>query len=244
MNDRYSDRLSEYLDGELSPVEREEVELHLATCGGCAHTLAELRAVVRQARTLEDAPPPPVLWDRIAAGIGAAPAAVETSGGDAASQQESDGVIALDSRRIQPKRRVSFSVPQLAAAAVVLVTLSAGAMYMVIGEQTRLVPVAVQGGTDMRNAEAVAVNLTADAAYDRAVEDLERVLTANGGRLNPKTVDALEQNLQIIDRAIGDAREALARDPASEYLNTYLADRMQRKLTILRDAASMVRAET
>ena len=43
MTDTWNDRLSEYLDGELTPGERVALEAHLATCRECAATLAELR---------------------------------------------------------------------------------------------------------------------------------------------------------------------------------------------------------
>lgn len=39
------DRLSGYLDGELTQQDRQRVELHCASCADCATTLAELRAL-------------------------------------------------------------------------------------------------------------------------------------------------------------------------------------------------------
>ena len=54
-DDRWMDRLSEYLDGELTPEERRELEAHLAECASCRTTLEELRARRGEARaTLED----------------------------------------------------------------------------------------------------------------------------------------------------------------------------------------------
>ena len=41
------DRLSDYLDGELSPEERGRLEAHLRGCEGCARFGGELRATVR-----------------------------------------------------------------------------------------------------------------------------------------------------------------------------------------------------
>lgn len=46
MIDAWSDRLSEYLDGELQPVEAQELERHLLDCEVCRQSLAELRLVV------------------------------------------------------------------------------------------------------------------------------------------------------------------------------------------------------
>ena len=46
MNDQWSDRLSEYLDGELSELEVQGLQDHLALCAVCRERLAELRIVV------------------------------------------------------------------------------------------------------------------------------------------------------------------------------------------------------
>ena len=43
MSDVWTDRLSEYLDDELPPRERAELERHLLGCAECSGTLAELR---------------------------------------------------------------------------------------------------------------------------------------------------------------------------------------------------------
>ena len=65
------------------------------------------------------------------------------------------------------------------------------------------------------------------AGYDAAIAELEGVI---------------EENLMIIDRAIAQAQRALAEDPASIYLNEYLAATMRQKLEFLRQAAQMAGA--
>ena len=42
MSDRWTDRLSEYLDGGVEAAERAELEAHLADCEECAATLEQL----------------------------------------------------------------------------------------------------------------------------------------------------------------------------------------------------------
>ena len=54
------------------------------------------------------------------------------------------------------------------------------------------------------------------------------------------TIRSLETTLHVIDRAIGQCREALAADPANVYLNTYLAETRRRKLELLRRATALV----
>jgi anti-sigma factor RsiW len=47
--------LSDYLDDDLAPEARAEADAHLATCGACACTAAELAATIRALRGLRTA---------------------------------------------------------------------------------------------------------------------------------------------------------------------------------------------
>src|SRR5439155_1200944 len=93
MKDQWTDRLSQYLDGELAAPERTTLEAHLASCDACRTTLEELRRVVTNARALDDRPPAADLWPAVAARIGLSP------------REQARPVV----------RRVSFTVPPLAA---------------------------------------------------------------------------------------------------------------------------------
>ena len=77
----------------------------------------------------------------------------------------------------------------------------------------------------------------AEATYNREVDALARILGERRATLNPATVGVLERNLQIIDRAIRESRGALAKDPASEFLNRQLNNALEKKLDLLRTAA-------
>ncbi|MEK7315621.1 MAG: zf-HC2 domain-containing protein, partial [Candidatus Eisenbacteria bacterium] len=54
MIDRWTDRLSDYLDDILSPAERRECGAHLAECAACTAVLDDLRDVVARARGLRE----------------------------------------------------------------------------------------------------------------------------------------------------------------------------------------------
>ena len=60
-----ADRLYDYLDGALSPVEREDAERHLAGCASCRAALEIRRKIADAASALPDVPVP----DDFAAGI-------------------------------------------------------------------------------------------------------------------------------------------------------------------------------
>jgi anti-sigma factor RsiW len=225
MSDQWTDRLSEYLDGDLAEAEKAALEAHAVTCTACQETLAGLRRIVVRARSLEDRPPSRDLWSGVAARIGAGASAGPSAGA-------SGGVS---------RRRLSFSVPQLLAAGIALTVLSGGGAWLLHPDPARVaavqpaapgtVPVATVGSTG-----------TAGRNYDSAVDDLERILAEGRGRLDSTTVRVLEQNLALIDRAIAQAQRAVAADSANVYLNTHLAETMRRKIDLLRQAAALVSA--
>lgn len=219
MSDRWMDQLSEYLDDELSATDRAALEAHLETCSDCSALLDDLRRIVDRARGVEEYLPKRDLWPGIASRIGATPAAAPRIG-----------------------RRWSFSMPQLAAAAIFLMTLSGGAAVLIL-RSTTVLP--APGSIATAPAPAVApfaINSRnrASQSYSEAIADLERVLAGGRGQLDTTTVRVIEQNLAAIDRAIAQAQQALLADPANLYLNTHLAETMRRKLDLLRQAATLV----
>jgi hypothetical protein len=190
--------------------------------------LDDLRRVVQRARTLSPAAPRVDLWPAIARRIGA-------------SVPREPEVIELSSRR-KPGRRWAFSLPQLAAAGIALMTLSGGAVWMLSSSaRTPTVAIVKPAPTVEPRAITIGEKRSASQSYAAAVADLERVLAEGRGRLDTTTVRVIEQNLAAIDRAIAEAQKALDADSANLYLNTHLAETMRRKLDLLRQAASLVR---
>jgi anti-sigma factor RsiW len=236
MHERWTDRLSEYLDDELPAAERAALEGHLADCAGCRAVLVELGAVVARAGALDERPPREELWSGIAARIGS-PVAARRLGG------------AASERFGGPARRLAFSMPQLAAAAAVLLVVGGSAGWLAgpmlrggdavpVVANAPLAPVAPAGPA------GPATYGDADPAMAAVVEELEAVLESGRGRLSPSTIRTLEANLAIIDTAIGEAQRAVAGDPGNAYLQTHLADVMRRKVTLLQRAASLASAQT
>lgn len=234
MTDTWTDRLSEYLDGELAPAEQEALEAHLLECADCGRTLEELRLVVARAAQVIDRPPANDLWAGIAARL------------------HEDAVATTHS-----KRRISFSVPQLAAASIALMLMSAGTMYMMVNraQPESVQQVAQQTATTSPEGRAaittdqavqtpVSVKSPAAENYSVAINELEDALSTGRASLDTTTVRVLETNLRTIDAAISEARLALSRDPGNAYLNRYLDETMQRKIQLLRRATGILRAQT
>jgi anti-sigma factor RsiW len=227
-NDRWTNRLSEYLDGDLPESEQAALEFHLQTCADCTAVLADLRRVVRRARSLGELSPPRDLWPGIASRIGA-------------TRTQGNEPIDLTSRR-KVSRRWAFTLPQLAAAGIALMMMSGGAVWLLRTQEnpaTTAAPV-ISVSPDESPAVTVALRPNVSESYAAAVADLERVLAEGRGRLDSSTVRVIEQNLAAIDRAIADAQRALQSDSANLYLNSHLAETMRRKLDLLRRAAALV----
>ncbi len=259
VHEEWTDQLSDYLDGELSADERHVVEAHLRVCVSCAAVLNDLTRVVTRAASAEACPPQTDLWAGIADRIerGVVPAASRVT-----------PFVRRDARR------VAFTLPQLAAAAALLMAVSGAAAWQMAARTGRREglrygsagtaangpssvaadgsPNAARpfraadadgasrapstGAADFARAENISM---ADAQYDAAVADLEKALKAGRGRLDASTIAIVEHNLQIIDRAIDQAREALAGDPANSYLSGHLVDARRRKLDLLRRATAL-----
>jgi hypothetical protein len=226
MHDAFTDRLSDYIDGELDPRQHSEVAAHLAQCPACREVANDLRAVAARAASLPDMAPQGDLWAGVSDRIGV----------------ESRRVTAFTPRG---GRRFSFTLPQLAAAGLALMALSGSMVWLVKTGDPRadFPPVDAVASLDPSPAAsgtpAVAPVMFADPQFEGAVEDLERLLEAGRTRLDPQTVRILEENLATIDAAIAQSRAALQNDPANTFLNTHLAAAKQRKLALLRRAAAL-----
>jgi anti-sigma factor RsiW len=231
--DAFTDRLSEYLDGEdLSARDRAEIDAHLETCSQCQTTLAELQAVAARAASLPDTAPTVDLWAGVAARL--APSTV------------------LPFARPR-HRRFSFTLPQLVAAGLALMVLSGGLVWVIqLNDPRASLPPAVAETEPPAGALAefdVAAPVArssaafADPNYDQAVADLEQVLETGRSRLDAETVRILEDNLRAIDQAIEQSRKALRSDPNSVYLNNHFAASRNRKLALLRRASALTMAQ-
>jgi hypothetical protein len=226
MTDHPGEALSAYLDDDLDPGGGAAVDAHLAACGPCRDVVADLRRLRTHAASWASGTvaPSPDLWAGVAARL--------------------EPPVRGTGARVLPwhQRRWSLGVVELAVAATLVAAVTAGLLWRgapgaapapEAGPAPVLAQVEPVGVPD----GAVTTVSFADAQFNAAVADLERVLQEQRDQLNPRTVQVLERNLQIIDDAIREARAALANDPANALLNAHLASARQRKLNLLRRAA-------
>lgn len=224
MADTYTDRLSDYLDGALDPDECSVLEIHLAECDACRNTLAELREVVAGAQALEPVEPDRDLWPMIAARI----------------EREREVQLPLAGQaQHQGMRRLSFTIPQLAAAAVVLVLASAGTAWMLLAGET-----AAPMASASPAGSIVPVSATDATSGDADLAQLEAALAGAEAQLDPATVAVLRRNLLIIEQALVEAQAALDADPANPYLSRHYENTLTKKRELLLQAGSIARGST
>ncbi len=207
---------------------------HLEACAECRERFASLEETVLALRGLPvEADAPQAIWrgieERIAAGRG---------------EQSLGGTTVLPLRvTSRGARRFSLSIPQLAAAAVVVSLLSGTLVWQGLSRGRpgpALAPVAGArpGGPSAR---AVAMGET---GYEEAVAELQTIIDEGRDVLSPETLSTLEASLRTIDNAIADVRVALESDPSNELLSRLLTNHQRSKLRVLRQAAISVRPRT
>ena len=230
MTEHWTDRLSDYLDGHLPDGDRALLEAHLEACPECRETLDDLRRLVARAHAATERPLPADLWPGIAALIG--------------GSSSPSPIIDLDRER--SRRRLSFTRPQLAAAAVLIVALSAGGAWLAIrgAGPAGSPPVATVPSPSAVRPASSNLPVGAETSYDTAIQELQRALDAGDNHLAPHTVQVLRNNLARIDTAIVEARRALEADPGNAYLNEHLARTMRQKIDLMRQAATLANAES
>ena len=196
----WSERLSEYVDGDLESRDVTALEQHVTECRECRQAVVELR--------------------RVRAWLRATPA----DRADAPTAQRWTAIERRIAAGAKKPRRMGITVAVLAAAAVlVLMIWPRGTPPSDGGRVMPVVPIAAPA-----------------SVYEKASHDLETLLRDNRERLRPETVRALERSIAMIDSAITQAEQALAADPANDYVIRYLNRLRANRLATLREAAILV----
>jgi anti-sigma factor RsiW len=255
---RFDELLPDYLEGSLSPAALVNADAHLAACERCSALVADLGDLRTTAAALPVLAPSRDLWDGIAARIAAPviPIEVRETGargvvkrrvhgwspawlGDAAA-----GLVAVTAGVTHQLTLRSNAAPAVAVdttrPAAPAGPSAVAARPEGTGAPDSAAPKAAPGpqrppraGANVRTVRRA----TAEQTYDREIASLGAILENRRESLNPATVAVLELNLKIIDNAIAQSRAALAKDPASDFLDRQLDKALEKKLELLRTAA-------
>ncbi|NOT33589.1 MAG: hypothetical protein HOP12_05385 [Candidatus Eisenbacteria bacterium] len=256
-DERWNERLSEHLDGTLDAATLREVDSHLAGCASCRAVRAELERVRDAARVMDPIAPSRDLWPAIEARLAARTAQAPLAAARPASDAEPQRVLRLPGARWW-ERRFSLGLPQALAAAVLLVAVAGGLSWLSMRQQPSRVVASREPGPQSlapgapapsvspglsSDPGADAVFASVDPRYDATIAELQRVLVHERANLDTSTVRIVEQNLGLIDRALGEAQRALENDPSNAYLRFHLAATMKRKVELLRRATVIAGAQ-
>lgn len=199
------------------PEQQARVDDHLRQCESCASDVARVRQLMTHVREA----PPPVdagsdLWPEIRS-------------------------------RIERDKVISLSIPEPAAAdrtrwwarALWLAGALAAALILVVA-------LPASRGKGKASAPAIApsansdVMLAADTAraYEREAQYLLNELEMRRAMMPPRTATSIDRDLQIIDRAIAELKDAIARDPNNPALRRLLASSYKQKVELLKRATN------
>ncbi len=208
-------RLNDYVDGLLEPAAVPDVERHLQACVSCRAWVDSTRRLLEAAAGLPPAvEPPATLWEGVAG-------------------RTVDRVPARSSARTLRSARW-----QLAAAATVLVALSSVVTAVIVGREDRssaspAAPTSVAAAAGSPGVAATAPARFVASQYQPTVARLRAELEARRAELSPATVQAVEANLEVIDRAIATTSAALAADPSSQPATQLLTSMYRKKIGLL-----------
>jgi len=213
--------ISDRLDAPLPDLQRAQLDAHLASCEACTALAAELATLKTDAAALPTLTPSRDLWDGIAARIDAP-------------------VVSIERHRRSPAAR--WTSRQVAAAAAVLMTATAGATWMAVTRTAGVAPqasVAANARTAPRPELVSVASQKGVTTYENEIAKLHDIIQTRRADLDSATVTVLEKNLALIDKALADCKAALAADPASAFLAEQLSRTYDTKLELLRSAAML-----
>ena len=212
----------------LAGEEARSVEQHLGGCDACRADVHRIRALLSGAGGLPRAiEPPDDLWPAIRARVSQAGSGTTPIPGGGARLDAPTTVLRL--RR--PRREYAL----LAAAALLLIIATSAITALFVRDERPIA--AAPGAPEHDRLEAPARFRAVSEEYDRLDRDLARRLEEQREKLQPETIEKVERNLQIIDRAITEIRQALAEDPNNEALEQLLKASYGQKSALLQQVS-------
>jgi hypothetical protein len=194
--------------------------------------VSDLEMIVAQAEALPLLEPEHDLWRGIEARIEAPVVALET-------RISGEHRVANAPPAPVPKPVLVPSWRRFAIAASVLVALTAGVTWQLAQPRSTATVATAPAPAPLAGAAKNVNRPTAEQTYDREIAALRTLVDQRRTQLDTATVAVLEKNLKLIDQAIAESKAALAKDPASGFLNDRLNEAYDTKLQLLRGVATI-----
>lgn len=210
----FRERLDDFVEGALSNAEATALEGHAVACDDCAAELRRLQAILDLVGQLPSRVEPSAdLWPSIAA--------------------------RLDVKATVERGRFRRGMGSwLAAAAVVAAAVGSVLMAYTLGRhQAETVVVERSVTPSVVPARAGDWSMAAvEVEFQEAREELLAALEQRQGQLSPETLGVVQDNLRVIDAAIGRISEALGEDPGNPMLTGQLTRAYQQQVELLQRA--------
>lgn len=223
--EKYLNSIHERVDGTIGSIRRAELEMHLGECEACRALLDDLQRIHDAAAALPVLDAPDRAWLQIAGRL------------------RMEGRIREVAPAARPSRRAYAAWLAIAAALVI----AAGSAVLLLvprraPEPVRTAATGTPGGAAVETSPDDAVNAVdaAQAQFEKAIADLEKVAKANQQTLDPGTSATIEKNLGILDQAIAENRAVVKAEPASVAARETLFDTLRQKVSLLQDTISLI----
>jgi hypothetical protein len=214
-------RLSDFIDGHLSPGEKLRMQEHLSSCNGCNVIHQDLSLIVTTSRDLPIHNPSNV-WQRIQLEIG------QTT--TVNSHRRAAGWWG---RRFQ----INLGLPQLAVAACLVIAITVS-----IGVISRFSPKSLPGvyfsWTSPEVSPAALSTTTAAAApvdVAKSIADYDGQVRQRMSTWDPRMRDTFERNMAVINLCLEKMQRELAADPSNDVSRDLLHSTYDKKLKLLQD---------
>lgn len=219
--------INDLADGVLPAHARHVAEAHIAVCAECRASVERIRRLRADLASLPRDIAPPV---HVLAGVRAHMTA------------PGEPVPLVRTRAAGWHVRPAV----LAAAAVLLMMLSSAATvsWLRLTADPAGTGAAQPLAVTERGSSGLVAVLAMERSYEDAIAEVQRALSEQPSGLTAETLRILQANIDIIDRALGEARAALHADPANDALAEMLRSGYERKLDVLRSASSHARARS
>jgi anti-sigma factor RsiW len=217
----HRDAIQELADGTLGPIRRAELQVHLDDCPRCRALAADLVRIRDVAASLDRPSPPDTVWLQVAGRL------------------HQQGRVAADANAPRLSRR---RMAALAIAAALVLAVGASIVALLPRFAGQPAQPAQQGNAapeDPVQSFANEIRL-AEQHYQNAIAKLEEATKSEEDTLDPQMAADLKKNLQVIDQAIAESRDALRVEPNSTAAVGALLEAMKRKVIVLQATLALM----
>jgi hypothetical protein len=219
--DNYREAIQELADGTLGPIRRAELQVHLEDCPRCRALAADLSRIRSLAGSLDRLEPPDTVWMQVAGRL------------------RQEGRLAAPVAAPYASRR---AVAALAIAAALVIAVGASIFVLLPGGAGDPAQQTQQGNAEAEDPVQSIANefRLAEQHYQNAIAKLEEAAQSDADVLDPQTAAVLKKNLQVIDQAIAESRDALRVEPQSTAARDTLFEALKRKVVVLQDTLALM----